>query len=180
MSIMAKEPHQEGEVEPGTPVPVTPKKVSRGYLITGAIIGVLVVIALAAFLTLSIQADLSPEPGATYPYTTTYAVLIPDGQVIRIAGTPIIVLTSGDELIMKIGDQNEKFVVGQTKRISERKAEFRALGIPILSTNYLIEATYRGRYSSNADFFLIVRTSRQVPSFLIERILPPEIQARPA
>jgi len=163
-----------------SPVPGSEKKVDRNYLIAGSIIGIFVILIIAAFLTLSVQADLPPEPGTVYPYTTTYAVLIPDGLPIRIAGTTVLVLTSGDELIMKIGDQNEKFVAGQTKTISERRAEFRALGIPLLSTNYLIEATYRGRSGPNADFFLIVRTSRQVPSFLIERILPSEIQARPA
>ena len=180
MSTMADEPHSGGGKDERPPAPPTEKKIPRFSLIAGAVIGIFVILIIAAFLTLSVQADLPPEPGTVYPYITTYAILIPDGLPIRIAGTPILVLTSGDELIMKIGDQNEKCVAGQTKTISERKAEFRALGIPLLSTNYLIEATYRGRSGPNADFFLIVRTSRQVPSFLIERILPVEIQARPA
>jgi hypothetical protein len=177
---MANQPLSGEGASASSPVPGTQKKVHRNYLIVGTILGILVILIIAAFLTLSVKADLPPDPGTGYPYTTTYAVLIPDGLPIRIAETPILVLTSGNELIMKIGDQNEKFVAGQTKTISERRAEFRALGIPLLSTNYLIEATYRGRSGPNADFFLIVRTSRQVPSFLIERILPAEIQARPA
>ena len=180
MSTMGDEPHTGEGANARSPVSGTEKKIHRNSLIAGAIIGIIVILVIAAFLTLSVQADLPPDPGTVYPYTTTYAVLIPDGLPIRIAGTPILVLTAGDELIMKIGDQNEKFVAGQTKAISERRAEFRALGIPLLSTNYLIEATYRGRSGPNADFFLIVRTSRQVPSFFIERILPAEIQARPA
>lgn len=81
---------------------------------------------------------------------------------------------------MKIGDRNEKFVAGQTRNISERRAEFVVLGIPVFSTNYLIEATYRGRSGPDADFSLMVRTSRQVPSSLIERVLPAEINTRPA
>jgi hypothetical protein len=177
---MADEPHPQGGSGTGSPAPGQQEKIHPGYLIAGAVIGILAVIILAAVLTLSVQPDLPPEPGAIYPYTTTYAVLIPDGKMIHIAGTPIIVLTAGDDLIMKIGDRNEKFVAGETKTISERRAEFLALGVPVLSTNYLVEATYRGRAGANADFFLIVRTSRQVPSFLVERILPAEIQARPA
>ncbi len=88
-------------------------------------------------------------------------------------------LTAGDELLMKIGDNNEKFVIGQTKTISEHRAVFRVFGLDTLSTNYKIDATYRGLVGDHADFYLIVRTSDQIPSFLIERILPGEIQARP-
>ncbi|MFA5296424.1 MAG: hypothetical protein WC382_13035 [Methanoregulaceae archaeon] len=144
-----------------------------------AVIVLIIVFILAAVLTLSVQPDLPPESGAVYPYTTTYQVLLPDGQPIAIAGTTIIVLTVDDELFLRIGDQNEKFVVGQTKTISERKAVFRSLGFSILSTNYRIDTTYLGRSGDRADFFLIIRTSRQVPSFLIDRILPGEIRARP-
>lgn len=179
MSIMAEEtPVREG-AQGGAPSSKPLKGKRTRMVIAGAVAAILLVI-LAAVLTVSVQPDMPAERGASYPYTTTYAVLIPEGKVIQIAGLPIITLTAGDEMILKIGDRSEKFVTGETRTISERRAEFRVLGLPVLSTNYLIEAMYRGRAGSNADFFLIIRTSGQVPSFLIERILPPEIQARPA
>jgi len=155
------------------------KKSYPGLKIAIAVIVILIVIVLASFLTLSVEPGFPAEPDALYPYTVTYDVLLPEGQLIQIAGTPIIVLTAGDELLMKIGDNNEKFVVGQTKTISEHRAVFRVLGIDILSTNYRIDATYRGLVGDHTDFYLIVRTSREVPSFLIQQILPREIQARP-
>lgn len=176
---MADEPHPEREGMAGPPPVVKPKKKQSRLIIAGIVIAILAIILLALF-TLSVHPDLPPDQRVTYPYTTSYSVFLQEGRTIQIAGTPIIALTAGDEMIMKIGDKSEKFVVGDTKTISERKAEFRIFGFPILSTNYLIEATYRGKVNKNAEFSLIIRTSKQVPSFLIERILPAEIQARPA
>lgn len=172
-------PHTE-ESPIASPGPEQSKKKQSRLLVAGGILAIVIILILAAFLSISVEPDLAPDQGATYPYTTTYAVLIPEGKLIQIAGTPIIALTAGDEMILKIGDKNEKFVIGQTKTISERRALFKVLGVSLLSTNYRIEATYRGSVGSNADFYLIIRTSKQVPSFLIERILPAEIQAQPA
>lgn len=176
---MTDEAPPKGEAKSIPPPVVQPQKNNTRLILIGVVIAI-VAILLIALLTLSVHPDLPPEQRAAYPYTTTYSVFLPEGKEILIAGTPIIALTAGDEMIMKIGDKNEKFVIGETKTISERKAEFRMLGVPILSTNYLITATFRGRVNTNAEFSLVIRTSEQVPSFLIERILPPEIQAKPA
>jgi len=154
------------------------KRRKKGHLYAIAILCIVLIVIAAALVTLTVQADLPPEPGTTYPYTTTYAVLIPEGKPVSIAGMEIIVLASGDEMLMRIGDRTEKFVVGETKTISERHAVFRTLGIGIFSTNYRIGATYRGKSGGLADFYIVIATSRQVPSFLIERVLPPSIQAR--
>ena len=177
---MAEQVQLPAEVGPKGGTPQETGK-SRSVLKIGlAILFILIVLAVIAFLTLSVDPSLPAEPGTRYPYTTTYAVQIPDGQQVMIAGTPIIVLSTGDELILKIGDTNEKFVAGQTRTISERKAVFRILGAEILSTNYKIDATYIGRLGNHAEFYLIVSTSDQVPSSLIEQILPGEIKAHPA
>jgi len=154
------------------------RRLKRSHVLGIAILCIVLVIVLSAFATLTVQADLPPEPGVTYPYTATYAVLIPEGKTVTIAGMDIVSLTSGDELIMKIGNRTEKFAVGDTRTISERRALFQALGIGIFSSNYRIEATYKGMSGSLAEFYLVISTSSQVPSFLIQRVLPPEIQAR--
>ncbi|MGV8129264.1 MAG: hypothetical protein ACP5NN_05160 [Methanolinea sp.] len=176
---MTDEAPSRGEIKSVPPPVVKPHKNNTRLYLIGAVIAI-VAILFIALLTISVHPDLPPEQRASYPYTTTYSVFLPEGKEILIAGIPIIALTAGDEMIMKIGDKNEKFVIGETKTISERKAEFRMLGLPVLSTNYLITATFRGRVNNNAEFSLIIRTSKQVPSFLIERILPQEIQAKPA
>lgn len=166
---------QAGKVPPGKK---DEKRLKKGHLLAIAVLCFFLIVVATALATLTVQADLPPEPGTTYPYTTTYAVLIPEGKPVSIAGMEIIVLASGDEMLMRIGDRTEKFVVGETKTISERHAVFRTLGIGIFSTNYRIGATYRGKSGNLADFYIVIATSRQVPSFLIERVLPPSIQAR--
>jgi len=149
----------------------------RGRVLGIAILCIVLAIVLVAFATLSVQADLPPEPGVTYPYTVTYSVLVPEGKTITIAGMDIVCLESGNELIMKIGNETERLSAGDTRTISERRALFQTLGIEIFSSNYRIEATYRGMNGSLAEFYLVIRTSSQVPSSLIRMVLPPEIQA---
>lgn len=174
---MAEDHRNEGQAGE-VPSQRDEKRLKRSHLLAIAILCLVLAVVAAAFATLTVQADLPPEPGTTYPYTTTYAVLIPEGKPVSLAGLEIIVLASGDEMLMRIGDRTEKFVVGETKTLSERRAVFSTLGIGIFSSNYRIGATYRGKSGSLADFYLVVETSRQVPSFLIERTLPPSIQAR--
>ncbi len=150
----------------------------RSHALGIAIACGIILFILAAFATFSVEADLSPEPGVTYPYTTTYAVLIPEGKPISIGGTEIIVLASGDEMLMKIGEKTEKFTVGETRTVSERQAVFRTLGIAIYATSYRLQATYRGKTGGLADFYLVISTSREVPSFLIGRVIPADVHAR--
>jgi hypothetical protein len=158
---------------------VNRKSGRTGLKIAAIIIVILVVVAAAGFATLTVIADLPPASGALYPYTITYDVLIPEGQTFSVGGTPLLILSTGDQLLMKVGDRTESFTIGQTKTITERTAKVTTLGIPITETNYMIDATYRGMVGERADFYLVVKTSRQIPSILIDRILPDGIMARP-
>lgn len=150
-----------------------------GLKIAAVVVIILVVVAAAGFATLTIVADLPPASGALYPYTITYDVLIPEGQTFSVGGTPLIILSTGDQLLMKIGDKTEPFSIGQTKTITERTARVTTLWIPVVETNYMVDATYRGMVGDRADFYLVVKTSRQIPAILIDRILPAGIMARP-
>jgi hypothetical protein len=160
----------------GSPGPVKTRWVFKA---AAAAIIIVMVIGVASFSTIRVNPDLPPAPGARYPYTTTYEVIIPVGREITVGGTPILILSTGDVLLMKIGNTTEQFTNGQTKTISERTARITTLGFTILETGYMIEATYRGMAGDQADFYLVVRTSNQVPQFLLGRLLPPEVTARP-
>jgi hypothetical protein len=50
----------------------------------------------------------------------------------------------------------------------------------VLETDFQIFLTYKGVNDNRAYFDLIIRTEKQVPEFLLQRLLPPEIDARPA
>jgi len=45
--------------------------------------------------------------------------------------------------------------------------------------DFKVDATYQGKSGDTTQFYLAFRTSQQVPSFLIGRLLPAGVQARP-
>jgi hypothetical protein len=143
------------------------------------VLGLLVVVAALGWLTLSLDPALPAQPGAVYPYTSTYDLQAPDGQSLMIGNTAFLVLTAGDEAHMKIGDSRETLAVGETKTITEKRAVVKTLGVTVFDTNYRIDATYRGLVDNKADFSVTVRTSSQIPQFLIDRMLPGEMKVRP-
>lgn len=146
-------------------------------LILLAIVAAIVVVAA---LTLNVTVS-APDPGDSYPYTTTYDVHFPLAQPVIIGNTKMIALTAENEMIIQV-DQNpgEKIVVGEERKISERKATITVFGIRAMQTNFQIYLKYLGMDGTKARFYLTVKRSDDIPQFLIDRLLPPEIDARPA
>lgn len=156
-----------------------PKKgISRLKIVLG-ILGVVAIIAIVALFTLNVTLS-NADIGRSYPYTTTYDVLFPDGERVNVANTQMMALTFEDEMIIDVDGKRSKIVVGEEKLISERKAIVSALGVRILDTNFQIYLKYLGMQGDKARFALTVKTSNQVPQQLVEQLLPPEIEARPA
>ena len=142
-----------------------------------AIIVILVILA-AAYLTLGVVISEAP-PAASYPYTTTYQVWFPASQVVTIGNSEIIAIPTGDQVTLSINKEPSVMSVGQTKTIQERRAMISALGVKVMDFDFRVDATYQGRSGTTTEFYLAFRTSQQVPSFLIARLLPPGVQAQP-
>ncbi len=139
---------------------------------------ILAALILAAYLTIGIEQF--PSTGETsYPYATTYDVLFPDGKQVFIGSTSITALSYQNEVIVDIDGDRERMMVGEERLVSQRRAIIRTLGIPVVDTQYQIYIRFLGVTASQIHFNLTLKTSQQVPEFLIERILPPEIHARP-
>jgi hypothetical protein len=135
---------------------------------------VIIVILAAAYLTIGVVISEAP-PTASYPYTTTYQVFLPASQVVTIGNSEIIAIPTGDQVTLSINKQPSVMSVGETKTIQERRAMISALSMKVMDFDFRVDATYRG----TTEFYLAFRTSKQVPSFLIERLLPADVQARP-
>jgi hypothetical protein len=156
---------------------------SRGMGIGAKIlIGLVVLVILllvAAFLTLNVNV-VGSEPDVTYPFSTMYGVSFPEGETITIGNIHILVLSYQNELITDIDGTREKLVVGEDRKLSERRARISTLGaLPVADTNFQITLRYKGERENRAYFDMTLRTSKQVPDFLIKRLLPAEIDARP-
>jgi hypothetical protein len=150
---------------------------TRTKVLIGVIVAILVVLAIAFF---TITVTTGPSSGsAVFPYTTTYAVSFPEGEQIAIGNTHIIVLSYNNEMVADVDGEREKLVVGEDRVIAPRHARITTLGIPVLDTDFQILLKYKGVRENRAYFDLIVKTEKQVPDYLLRRLLPASLDARP-
>jgi hypothetical protein len=151
----------------------------RGIKIVISLIVLAIIVAVVAFLTMSVSVT-NVSPGGSLPFTTMYGVSFPEGQAITIGNTHISVLSYQNELISDIDGDRQKLVVGEDRVIAERHAVITTLGaITLMDTNFQINLKYKGNLDNRAYFDMAVHTSRQVPDMLLKQLLPPEIDARP-
>ncbi len=156
------------------------KKKSNKLKIIGVLILIILIGVIAVFATLNVTM-YAPVEGQTYPYTTTYNVWFPLGKTVNVGGIDMVALSTEDEMLIAVDGQTEKLDVGEDKLISERRAIVKTLGITVVDTNFKIYLTYRGLSDqATANFNLAVRTSQQVPQFIVNLLLPNNIQAVPA
>jgi general stress protein YciG len=143
------------------------------------IICLVVIIIIAALLTLSVSVT-NVSPSASLPFTTKYGVSFPEGQTITVGNSHINVLSYQDELISDIDGDRQKLVVGEDRIITERRAVIKTLGVlTLMDTNFQINLKYNGDRDNRAYFDMSVHTSRQVPDYLLNQLLPAELDARP-
>jgi hypothetical protein len=150
-----------------------------GTKILIGIIILIIVLLTSAVLLLNVTV-VGADSDVTYPFSTMYGVSFPEGQTITVGNMRVLVLSFENELISDIDGSREKLVVGEDRKLSERRAKITAFGIiPIADTNFQITLKYKGERENRAYFDMTLRTSKQVPDFLIKRLLPAEIDARP-
>ena len=150
---------------------------TRAKILVGIVI-VIFIIAIAAAFTLTV-AVIGTQTGTSFPYVTSYKVTLPDGQPVSIGTTRITVMTYGNEVVADVDGTKEKLVVGQQRVISPHSARITALGIPLLDTDFQITLTYLGQTGNNANFDLTVKTSKQVPEFMLRPLIPANMNAQP-
>ena len=129
----------------------------------------------AVIMTMTILPDQPGSPGIPLPYSTTFQVSLPEGEKVSIGN-----LQTGEGIILKIGDRREEMVRGEEREISDRNATILLFGQPVYTTGYRLVVTWKGMDQDRALFSITMKTSRQVPDWLISRVLPGEIQASPA
>jgi hypothetical protein len=139
---------------------------------------IVLILITAAYLTIGVVISEAPA-AASYPYTTTYQVSLPVSEMVTIGNAEIIAIPTDDQVTLSINKESRVMGVGDARTIQERRAHISALSVGILDFDFRVEATYLGRSGNTALFSLAFKTSRQVPSFLIERLLPANVQARP-
>jgi len=142
----------------------------------GVLAGVIIVVVAAVFLTLTVTVTTDVS-GKSLPYITSYHVALPDGEAVTIGSSRIAVMAYNDSVITDVDGNREQLVVGQTRIISPRHAKITTLGIPLYDADFQITLKFLGSTGTKDNFDLTVKTSQQVPSFLLDRLMPASVNA---
>ena len=150
---------------------------SRTKILAAVLVFIIVVIA-AAILTISVT-NTTADPGTSLPFGTQYRVTLPDGEPVTIGNTHIVVMSYENEMVTDVDGNREKLVVGEERVISPRHAQITVFGIPVFNTDFQITLHYLGTNGKNADFDMTVKTSKQVPDFVLRLLIPSNMNAQP-
>jgi len=121
------------------------------------LIAIVVVLAVIAFLTISVTV-LNQPTGSSFPFTTSYRVSLPDGEAVTIGNSRILVLTMGNEVDTSVDGSKERLAIGQERTISARNARISALGVTFIDTDFQIVLKYIGPSGTNALFDMKIMT----------------------
>ncbi len=154
------------------------KRRNRRLTIALAAIGVVLVVAIVAVLSFSVSIGTSAG-NATYPYTVAYDVVFPNAEPVQIGNITIVAIPSPTSVTLSVDKVPYEIRLGEKREISAKHATVSLLGVQLLSFDFTLEAEYLGMQGQDAHFALSVRTSEQIPKFMIDRLLPAKVQARP-
>jgi hypothetical protein len=146
-------------------------------ILIGVIVGIVIVIIAAALLTFSVTVTTGVS-GESFPYVTHYNVALPDGEAVMIGSSRIAVMAYNDSVTTDVDGNREQLVVGQTRVISPRHAKISILGIPLYNADFQFTLQYLGSTGTTDNFDLTVKTSQQVPIFLLDRLMPASVNAK--
>ena len=141
------------------------------------ILGLIAIVCVVAVVTLTIAVIESPT-GTSFPYSTSYRVSLPDGELVTIGNSKIIVMVMGDSVDTSVDGNKEKLAVGEERVISPHFARISALGVPLIDTDFQITLKYLGASGKNALFDLTIKTSKQVPDLILKRLIPSNMNAQ--
>ena len=148
-------------------------------ILLGIIAGLVIVLAIVGILTFTMSVS-TDTTGASLPFATHYSVSLPDGNAVMIGSSRISVMAYNASVITDVDGNREQLAVGQTRVISPRHATISIFGVPIYSADFQLTLQYLGSSGSRDNFDLTVATSRKIPSFLLDRLVPSSVKATQA
>jgi len=148
----------------------------------------LILIATTALTNLYIEPDLPIEHVTPYPYTTEYLIEIVPDEIIHIGSISLLLSPQeNNSIYITINGDRSILNRGESKEITERRAQISLFGMPIFETNYRINVTYLDLipHSSLAQSYNIslnakIETSKQIPESILSRAMPVDISIRTA
>ncbi|MDR2855515.1 MAG: hypothetical protein LBV40_05105 [Methanomicrobiales archaeon] len=155
------------------------KRITSHFLLALIIIAFILGTGLA-LTNLSIEPDLSIERVTPYPYAIKYAIEIVPDETSYIGSVSLMVSLAEDSSVSITTNEKVSLMnIGESKKITERRAQIAMFGVTIFETNYRVEIKYLGptKHSSNpeqavAAFDASIETSERIPEFILSHVVP--------
>lgn len=141
---------------------------------------VLIVAAVAVgYLTFDAYGNQSPW-GNSYPYVATYDVLLPDSSEVFFGNVPVLAVSSGNDVTLKIGNERQILTIGTPVEFQPAHMTVKMYGLTLRENDYHLTVTYRGLVQNRLDFLISARTSEPpMSSWMTGLIVPSKATVRP-
>ena len=172
---------------------MTEQKRGKGKQIASQLLLALIIFALIfgtslALTNLSIEPDLPTERVTPYPYAVQYAVEIVADETIHIGSVSLLAVLAEDSSVSITTNEEVSIMnTGDSKEITERRAQIAMFGFPIFETNYRVEITYLGpvQHPFNPEqkvtaFDANIKTSKRIPEFILSHVVPVSVSINTA
>ncbi|WAI00381.1 hypothetical protein [Methanogenium organophilum] len=148
----------------------------KGLILLVVIIGVVVV---AGYLTFDAFGNQNAW-GNSYPYVATYDVLLPDSSEVFFGNVPVLAVSSGNDVTLKIGNERQILSIGTPVEFQPAHMTVKMYGLTLRESDYHLTITYRGLVDNRLDFLVSARTSDSpMSSWMRELVVPSQATVRP-
>jgi hypothetical protein len=158
------------------------KSKGKGFGAGKAILLLLVAVAVigaVGYLTFDAFGNQNPW-GDTYPYVAQYDVHLPDSKEVSFGNVPVLAVTSGEQVTLKIGNDRRTFGLGETVEFPAKHMTVKMYGMALRESDYSLTVTYRGLVNNRLNFLIIARTSQSpMPGWMSGMIIPSDVLVRP-
>lgn len=158
------------------------KEHKKGFGFFKALLVLLVLVAVVfagGYLTFSAYGNQNPW-GDSYPYVATYDVLLPDSSEVFFGNVPVLAVSSGNDVTLKIGNERQILSIGTPVEFQPAHMTVKTYGITLRESDYHLTITYRGLVENRLDFLVSARTSAPpMSSWMTGLIVPSQATVRP-
>ncbi|MDY6959537.1 MAG: hypothetical protein SVK08_10320 [Halobacteriota archaeon] len=154
------------------------EKKKSGHTRLYLVIAVVAILLALVYLSIDVETT-TPFGSESYPYMVTYNVTFPASEEIKLGNNELFAIPEDDGVVLSVNGERKDLSYGTEYNMQEIGIRAKILGMDMYKTDAKISFEYRGKIEENANFYLRVSTSKQIPEFLLSMTLPSEIKAEP-
>ena len=154
------------------------EKRKSGHTQLYLVIAVVAILLTLVYFSIDVETT-SPIGSESYPYMVTYNVTFPASEEIKFGNNELFAILEDDGVVLSVNGERKDLSIGTEYTMQEIGVKAKILGMDMYNTDAKITFEYKGKIDDDANFYLRVSTSNQIPEFLLSMTLPSEIKAEP-